>query len=60
MTNKTSCHLVDRLFISENSYKLLNTSHYLALKIEIHADFSMWIFKGYGNRQEVYVALYRM
>ena len=71
MTNKTSCPLVDKHFISQNNYKLLNASRYLeripALTTEIHADFNMWAFKGYGharghdgNKSEVNVVTNRM
>ena len=48
----TSSHLVDKHFISQNNYNLLNASRYLeripALTTELHADFNMWTFKGYG------------
>ena len=46
MTNKTRSHLVDKHFIFQNNYKLLNASRCLeripALTTEIHADFSTW------------------
>ena len=71
MTNKTSSHLVDKHFISRNNYKSLKASRYLeripALTTEIHADFNMWTFKGYGHarghdgkKSEVDVVPYRM
>ena len=71
MTNKPSSHLVDKHFIFQNNYQLLNASPYLvripALTTEILADFNVWTFKGYGcvrghdgNKSEVDVVPYRI